>query len=58
LWPLLAFNRAFDLALAPWGHPGRWLRGRAGRTVLGALGVLCLTAAAILAAADGLGWTR
>ncbi len=55
--PLVAFNRAFDLALMPWGHAGRWLQRPTGRNVLGSVGVLCLAVAAALAVADGLGWT-
>jgi hypothetical protein len=56
--PLVAFNRAFDVFLMPWGHAGQWLRGRAGRNVLGAVGVVCLIAAAVLVVADGIGWAR
>jgi hypothetical protein len=56
--PLVAFNSAFDVFLQPWGHPGRWLRGRVGRNVLGAVGVLCLAAALALIVADGIGWAR
>jgi hypothetical protein len=59
-WPLLPlvwFNAAFDLVLVPWGPPGRWLRGRPGRALLGTVGVLCLLGAAALAVADGVGWT-
>jgi hypothetical protein len=57
LWPLVGFNAAFDLCLRPWGPIGRWLRGPTGRALLGILGLLCLTAAAALAAADWIGWT-
>jgi hypothetical protein len=56
-WPLVAFNAVFDVFLAPWGPPGRWLRGAAGRRFLGALGLLCLAAALALGLADWLGWT-
>jgi hypothetical protein len=58
LWPLVAFNVVFDLFLAPWGPPGRWFRGTAGRNLLGVVGFLCLAGATVLAAADWLGWTR
>jgi hypothetical protein len=57
LWPLVWFNAVFDLCLVPFGAPGKWLRGRGGRTVLGGLGILSLLAAAALAAADWFGWT-
>jgi hypothetical protein len=57
LMPLLGFNAAFDVCLAPWGAPGRWLRGRAGRMVLGAAGLLALAAALALALGDWFGWT-
>jgi hypothetical protein len=55
---LAAFNTTFDACLAPLGAPGRWLRGRTGRTVLGVVGLACLAAAAALIAADRFGWTR
>ena len=58
IWPLVGFNAAFDLCLAPWGPIGRWLRGPTGRGLLGVLGLLCLTAAAALAAADWISWTK
>ena len=58
LWPLVGFNALFDALLTPWGQLGRWLRGPTGRTLLGILGLLCLTAAAAWAAADWIGWTR
>ncbi len=57
LWPVVGFNAAFDLCLWPWGPVGRLLRGPTGRAMLGILGLLCLTAAAALAAADWIGWT-
>jgi hypothetical protein len=57
LWPFVGFNAAFDACLAPWGPVGGWLRGPTGRALLGILGLLCLTAAAALAAADWIGWT-
>jgi hypothetical protein len=55
--PLVYFNRAFDACLAPWGAAGRWLRGPAGRSILGTLGVLSLGVAVVLAVADVFGWT-
>jgi hypothetical protein len=57
LRPLVWCNRGFDALTAPLGAPGRWLRGRRGRTVLGAVGLLCLAAAVARAVADGIGWT-
>jgi hypothetical protein len=56
LLPLVWFNAAFDLTLMPWGPPGRWLRGRSGRALLGTVGLLCLLGAAALAIADSAGW--
>jgi hypothetical protein len=56
-WPLLLLNGAFDLLLLPLGPLGAWLRGRGGRNVLAAVGLLCLAAAAALAAGDWFGWT-
>ena len=55
---LVWFNRAFDYLLLPWGLPGRWLRrdGR-GRSVLGAVGVLLLTATVVLGTLEWFGWT-
>src|SRR5262249_49096668 len=52
-WRLLApvawINRTFDTWTARLGRPGRWLRSRQGRALLGALGILFLLAA--------FGWT-
>ncbi|MHB1422369.1 MAG: hypothetical protein ACYC3I_04065 [Gemmataceae bacterium] len=56
LQPLLWFNRGFDACMAPLGAPGRWLRGP-GRQALGFIGLACLTAAVIIAATAGLGWS-
>lgn len=57
LLPLAGFNAAFDVCLEPWGPIGRWLRGPTGRALLGIFGLLFLTAALALAAADWIGWT-
>ncbi len=57
LWPLVWCNRGFDALTAPLGGPGRWLRGRRGRAVLGAVGLLCLAAAVARLVGDGIGWT-
>jgi len=57
LLPLVWCDRGFDALTAPLGRPGRWLSGRAGRAVLGAVGLLCLAAALARAVADGIGWT-
>lgn len=58
LWPFVAFNTVFDASLLPWGPLGRWLRGPTGRSLLGILGLLFLTAAAAWAVAEWIGWTR
>jgi hypothetical protein len=58
LLPVVWFNQAFDLLLLPFGPLGRWFQGRSGRALLGVVGLLCLVAAAALAAADGIDWTR
>jgi hypothetical protein len=58
LLPAVWFNQAFDACLAPLGPVGRWLQGRAGRGLLGTVGLLALAGAIALAAADGIGWTR
>jgi hypothetical protein len=57
LLPLVWFNAGFDLCLAPWGPLGDWFKGRPGRGLLGAVGLLCLAGAVALAVADGIGWT-
>jgi hypothetical protein len=57
LWPLVLFNRVFDACLAPLGAPGRWLRGQAGRTLLGAVGLTCIAAAVLIVAMRWFGWT-
>jgi hypothetical protein len=56
-WPLLGFNVVFDLLLLPLGPLGGWLRGSAGRRLLGSLGLLALAGAGALALADWIGWT-
>jgi hypothetical protein len=48
LRPFYWTNRAFDRWTERLGRPGRWLRGRRGRTTLGWAGVLLL--------AGALGW--
>ncbi len=56
--PLVWFNIAFDYLLLPWGLPGRWLRrDGGGRSVLGAVGVLLLTATIVLGILEWFGWT-
>jgi hypothetical protein len=57
LLPLLWFNQAFDAVLALAGPPGRFLCGRVGRHLLGALGALSLAGAFGLVVAHWLGWT-
>lgn len=56
LRPLLWINRVFDRTVGRLGRPGRWLRGTAGRTLLGWLGILCLAGALVLGVLDALGW--
>jgi hypothetical protein len=57
LRPLLWINLAFDGSTAWLGPPGRWLRGPAGRSLLGWGGLLLLAAALAWLAWDGIGWT-
>jgi hypothetical protein len=59
LWvrPLLWLDHGFQTCMAPLGPVGRWLRGTAGRALLGWTGVLLLAAACGLAARDWFGWT-
>ncbi|HLJ95984.1 MAG TPA: hypothetical protein VKU02_22610 [Gemmataceae bacterium] len=57
LYPLVWINRAFDFATGWLGPLGRWLRGPAGRGLLGWVGLLLLAAALAWLAWDGLGWT-
>ncbi len=56
--PLVWFNVAFDALLTPFGPPGKWLKGKGGRGVLGFVGFLCLAGAVALAVADGIGWPQ
>lgn len=58
LGPIIWCNRVYDRTLVRLGGPGRWLRGSAGRTLVGWLGLLCLAGALTLAILDALGWTR
>jgi hypothetical protein len=58
LAPLVWSNRTFDRTMMRLGRPGRWLRSRQGRTVLGWLGVVLLAAALARAIIDVIGWTR
>jgi hypothetical protein len=46
LAPLRAINWCFDQVVLPLGAPGRWLKSRTGRNVLGWTGVLLVLAAA------------
>jgi hypothetical protein len=57
LRPLVWLTCAFNLLIAVAGPPGRWLTGSAGRTLLGAVGIVCLVGAIGLLVADWLGWT-
>jgi hypothetical protein len=56
-WPLAGLNAGFDLVVAPLGAPGRWLRGKRGKDLLGLVGLLALAVAAGLVVADWYGWT-
>jgi hypothetical protein len=55
-WPFVAVNATFDLITLPLGPLGTGLRSRAGRNLLAAAGVACLGVAAVLVAADWIGW--
>jgi hypothetical protein len=56
LGPIRWVNRAFDRGTERLGAPGRWLRGRHGRTVLGWTGVVLLLAALTWQVLVWLGW--
>jgi hypothetical protein len=56
-WALAVPNAVFDLAVTPLGAPGRWLRSKKGKDLLGVVGILALAVAAGLVAADWYGWT-
>ncbi len=57
LAPIVWINRAFDNWTMPLGRPGRWLRSRQGRALLGALGFLFMAAAAGWMILSLVGWT-
>src|SRR5207248_94689 len=57
LFPLVALNWIFDLYTFPLGPPGRWLRGPGGRTLLGAIGLVCWTLALTWGLVAWMGWT-
>jgi hypothetical protein len=57
LRPILWINRVFDTWTSRLGRPGRWLRSRHGRALLGALGILFLVAAVGCAILGVVGWT-
>ncbi|OAI55205.1 hypothetical protein AYO44_00395 [Planctomycetaceae bacterium SCGC AG-212-F19] len=57
LGPILWINRVFDAWTTRLGRPGRWLRSRHGRALLGALGILFLAAAIGCAILGVVGWT-
>ena len=57
LQPAVWCNRVYDAGTAMLGPPGRWLRGRKGRTMLGLTGLALITAALAWAAVDTWGWT-
>ena len=55
LWPLIAFNAAFNVLSHLLGPLGAWLRGP-GRTPLGWAGVAMILSAAVWAAGEWLGY--
>jgi hypothetical protein len=55
--PIVWINRVFDSQTARLGRPGRWLRSRQGRALLGALGLLFLIAAIGWTILGLVGWT-
>ncbi len=57
LLPFLWFNRGFDHCTLLLGLPGRWLRGPAGRNVLGLGGLFLLALALGWLVKDWIGWT-
>jgi hypothetical protein len=54
---LLWGNRTFDRWACTLGRPGQWLQGRAGRIVLGWLGIGLIFASVAWAVADWFDWT-
>jgi hypothetical protein len=55
--PLVWGNRLFDRGTFLLGEPGGWLRGPAGRAVLGIVGLALVAAASVWLMRDWLGWT-
>jgi hypothetical protein len=55
--PVLWINRLFDTWTTQLGRPGRWLRSRQGRALLGALGLLFLITAMCWTILAFVGWT-
>jgi hypothetical protein len=47
----------FDVVTLSLGPLGRWLRGQAGRTLLGLAGLLLVAATVAWAVLDWMGWT-
>lgn len=58
LSPVIRFNLAFDRGLARLGWAGRWLRGPAGRMVLGVTGLGMAALAIVWLIRDFASWTR
>jgi hypothetical protein len=56
LLPLIWLNTAFDLAAAPFGPMGRWLRGTGGRAFLGWTGIVLLAIAGVLVGMQWVPW--
>jgi hypothetical protein len=57
LLPMVWFNQAFDLILAPLGPLGRLIGGPNGGTVMGILGILFLAGSLAILLLDRIGWT-
>jgi hypothetical protein len=56
LFPLTAINWIFDLYTLPFGRAGRWLRGNAGRNVLGVTGLILLATGIGCGVVQWMGW--
>jgi hypothetical protein len=56
-WPCAAITAIVDFCLSLMGPFGLLLRGPAGKSLLGVVGLLCLAGAVVLSAIDWFGWT-
>lgn len=57
VYPLVQVDRLFEIATLAFGPVGAFLRGHAGRNLLGTLGVVLLVVAGVWCILDGIGWT-